>query len=148
MGKLNINNDNHVAKKIDEIQSKNEYHRVNDYKEAYCYGCFGRDVAFARLAHVCEKCYQKHGKEAILVHVKWDTYGFCNFCGKYAFNLHYVNIRVCPKCSRLITKKVREYNKAGGHKNVDPFWQKIKKQYGKDYEILFNPKFFGVGRGI
>lgn len=143
MGNLKINNDNHVAKKVDEIQSKNEYTRVSDYKEAYCYGCFGKDVAFARLAHVCQDCYVKHGKEAILVHVKWDVYGFCNFCGKYKFNLHYVNIRVCPKCSRLIRNNVREYNKAGGHRAVDPFWQKLRRKYGKDLDYTYTSQLFG-----
>jgi hypothetical protein len=137
--KLNVNTGGEdIGKKLWDRHQKNEFTKVNNYKEAVCLGCLKKDVAAATIATICGDCSGVRGREALLATVSHKYYGLCLFCGKHKFNLEEINARFCMTCHRKIANVTKEYNKKGGIEGTDPFWLKIKKQHGKDWKALFN----------
>ena len=128
-----------IGNKIIDIHQKNEYTRVNDYKEGMCFGCFDNKVAVsANVVDICGDCAGKKGREAILVPIKEVYYGMCYFCGKYKFHMEKINARFCQKCYRKIANVMKEYNKKGGMFNADPFWVNMRKKHGQDWQIIMS----------
>jgi hypothetical protein len=127
-----------VGKKIWSIHQKNEYTKVNNYKEAMCFGCFTKDVAAALVSDICGDCASKKGRETLLVSIKPVIYGLCHFCGIYKFNMEQMNIRLCFNCHRRVANNMKNFNKQGGMFNVDPFWKKMRIKHGKDWQHQFN----------
>lgn len=129
----------HIGRKIWDLHQKNEYTRVNNYKEALCFRCFKKDVAAAMVVDMCEKCSLKCGVEAKLVVAGMSAYGMCYMCGVYQFNIAKINARFCRTCFDVIRKRLKTYNKGGGPYHVDPFWKSVRRKLGKDWQILFSP---------
>ena len=136
--KLGTNaNSNDLTKKLWDTHQKDEYTRVDNYKEAVCLGCMKKDVAAATIADICGDCAGKRGREPLLAKVKDKMYGLCYFCGEYKFGLEQVNGRFCRTCHRRIANVTKEYNKKGGMFKADPFWIKMRKTMGKDWATIF-----------
>jgi len=136
--KLNVNTgQTHMGKKIWEIHQKNEYTKVNNYKEGMCFNCFENNAVSALILDICGDCAGKRGRETILVPIKSVYYGMCYFCGNYKFNMEQINARLCHKCHKKVAKVMRAYNKKGGMFNADPFWVRQRKKNGKDWRIIF-----------
>jgi hypothetical protein len=136
--KLNIDaGSSHIGKKIVDIHQKNEYTRVNNYKEGLCFGCFENNVVGAVVSDICGNCAGKRGRESILVPIKNVMYGMCHFCGVYRFNMEQINCRLCHKCHRRVADNMKSYNSRGGMFNVDPFWVRQRKKNGKDWREIF-----------
>ena len=128
-----------LGDKIWDIHQKNEYTKVNEYKEGMCFNCFKTGIPVgAGVNDICGDCAGKRGRETILVPIKGVYYGMCHFCGKYKFNMEQVNVRLCQRCHQRCSKHIKEYNKKGGQFGADPFWQKMRKKHGKDWKIIFN----------
>lgn len=127
-----------LGKKIWEVHQKNEETRVNNYKEAVCFGCLKNDAAGAGVFDICGDCAGKRGREPLLVSIKPVYYGLCYFCGEYKFNMEQINARLCKRCHEKVAKVMKNYNKQGGQFGADPFWQKQRKKHGKDWKIIFS----------
>ncbi len=137
--KLNVDTGGEeIGKKLWKKHQKDEYTRVDHYKEAICLNCFKRDAAAATIADICGNCAGKRGREPLLAKVAEKMYGLCFFCGTYQFNIEQINARFCRTCHRRIANVTKEYNKKGGMFGTDPFWIKMRKKMGKDWRILFN----------
>lgn len=139
---LDTNKDANVyTKKLWENHQKNEYTRVNNYKEALCFGCLKNKAANATVVDVCGDCAGKKGRETLLAVVKQKHYGLCFFCNEYRFGLEQVNCRLCHNCHRRVANVTKEYNRKGGILGTDPFWQRMRKKHGKDWkQIFFTPE--------
>lgn len=142
---LNTTGQTALHKKVVEIHQSNEYQAINRHLEAMCFCCFGKDTAFARNIHICRRCLAKKGRETILVTIKVDPYALCYNCGTYQFDVPYINVRTCYSCARKIAKIISDWHKNGGLFGVDPFWQKVRKDFGKDYALLMNPLYKRTG---
>jgi len=136
--KLNINHGGtDIGKKLLRKHQENEFTRVNNYKEAVCLNCLKNDRAVATIAMICGECAGKRGREALLATISHKYYGLCLFCGLHKFNLEEINARFCMPCHGRIAKITKEYNKQGGMYGADPFWKRMRRKYGKDWEIKF-----------
>ena len=134
-----------MGKKIHRTRQGNEYTAVNSRQEGICYLCFGKDWVSPTIIDVCVRRAAKKGKEAILAVVYRSPYGYCYAHGGYSTleylnNLAQLNVRVCKRCQKRVAKKHMDLKRIGAHK-FDPFWVKMRKTLGKDYEML------GVGLG-
>ena len=109
-----------IGSKIVDIHQKNEYTRVNNYKEGMCFSCFGNGIPV--------------GRETILVPIKEIVYGMCHFCGEYKHGMEQINARLCQKCHRKVSNIMKSYNKKGGMFEVDPFWKSMRRKHGKDWQ--------------
>ncbi len=137
--KLNVDTGGQdIGKKLWEKHQANEYTHVNEYKEAICINCFKKDASSATLVDICGDCAGKRGREPLLAKVVDKIYGLCFFCGKYKFHLEQINARFCRTCHRRIADVTKEYNKKGGMFGADPFWQKMRKRHGKDWQIIMS----------
>ena len=135
-----------IGDKLWKIHQQNEYTHVDRYKEALCFMCFKRKASLATVVDVCTDCIEKRGSlEALLALAGFKPYGLCLKCGKYKFELHVLNVRLCQSCFYKIRQIIKAYNKAGGPKGADPFWKSMRKRFGKDYGILMDP---GITRKI
>jgi len=136
--KLNINDGGtHIGKKIWQIHQRNEYTKVNNYKEGMCFNCFSTNAVAAVVSDVCGECAGKRGRETILVPIKQVPYGMCHFCGLYKFNMEQINCRLCHRCHRRVADHMKAYNKKGGMFGADPFWVNQRKKNGKDWKTIF-----------
>jgi len=128
-----------IGNKIIDIHQKNEYTKVNNYKEGMCFGCFDHGVPVgAGVSDICGDCAGKKGRETILVPIKEIVYGMCHFCGEYKHGLEQVNARLCQKCHRRVSNNMRDYNRKGGMMKVDPFWKSMRRKHGKDWQHIMN----------
>lgn len=133
-----------ASKRIWRKHQQNEHTRIDKDKEGVCFGCFNKTFVGARVADICADCFKKRGTETVLAFVNRKMYGFCLFCGKYKFNVSNINVRICIPCNTRISRIAHDFNKAGGKMNVDPFFQRMKKKYGKDWLHLgFEPWYNG-----
>ncbi len=132
-------NANWATKLLWKKRQANEFTRVDNYKEGYCFNCFSRQAVSATLVDICKKCDHKKGRDACLVNVVEKYYGMCYFCGDYDFKIDQINVRLCQKCYYHVRVKLKAYNKAGGFMHHDPFWKKMKKKNGNDWKHLFFP---------
>ena len=136
--KLNVDTGGEdIGKKLWEKHQKNEYTKVNSYKEAICLNCLKKDVAAATIAMICGDCAGVRGRETLLATVSQKYYGLCLFCGKHKFWLEEINARFCMPCHRKIANITKQYNKDGGAVGADPFWQRMRVKHGKDWKHLF-----------
>jgi hypothetical protein len=136
-------NANEHTKKLWKKHQDNEYTRVNEYKEALCFGCLSNKASNATVSDICGDCAGKKGREALLTVVKVKHYGLCYFCNTYKFGLEQINIRLCFNCHRRVANVTKEYNKKGGILGTDPFWLSLKKKHGKDWkEIMTDDRRF------
>ena len=126
-----------IGKKLWDKHQADEYTHVDNYKEAICINCFSKDATAATIVDICGECAGKRGREPLLATVTQKMYGLCFFCGKHRFNIEQINARFCRKCHRKIANVTKEYNKAGGFMNTDPFWKRMKKKNGKDWKAIF-----------
>lgn len=137
MAKLDVDHGGtFIGKKIIELHDKNEYTRINDYKEGLCWCCFGRKPVGATMVDVCQRCYDKKGPEAILVTAGMKHYGMCYLDGRYTGPIYQVNARFCMTCGIRYREKLKKYNLDGGPEGSDPFWKSMRRKFGKDYAIL------------
>jgi len=127
-----------IGNKLWAKHQKNEYTRVNNYKEAICLNCLKKDVAGATVAMICGDCAGVRGRETLLAVISTKFYGMCLFCGKYKFHLEEINARFCMPCHRKIADVCKDYNKKGGMYGNDPYWLKIKKRNGKDWRQMYS----------
>ncbi len=135
--KLNVDDGGtDYGKKLWEKHQSDEYTHVDHYKEAICINCFKKDASAATIADICGDCAGKRGREPLLATITHKMYGLCFFCGKYKFNIEQINARFCNSCHRKIANVTKEYNKKGGQFGADPFWQKMRKKHGKDWQII------------
>lgn len=128
---------NIVGKKLLEMRQANEWTKVNNAQEGYCYMCLKKDWVSATIVDICFKCASKKGMETILAIVKRFPYGYCYDHGGYCVleyknNIAQLNVRLCRKCTDHVAAQHKALRKKGTHK-VDPFWLKMRKQHGKDY---------------
>lgn len=137
--KLNVNTGNtDVGKKVWDLHQKDEYTRVNNYKEGMCYNCFENNAVSALVLNICGDCAGKRGRETILVPIKEEMYGLCYFCGDYKFRIEQINGRLCNRCHRRCANHIKAYNNKGGMYGADPFWQKMRRKHGKDWKQIFS----------
>ena len=127
-----------VGKKIVELHDKNEYTRVNNYKEGLCWACFCNKPVGATLVVCCQSCYDTKGPEAILVTAGIKPYGMCYLDGEYGTPIYQVNARFCMSCGANYRRHLKEYNLKGGPIGSDPFWKSMRRKFGKDYAILMS----------
>ena len=128
-----------IGSKIVDIHQKNEYTKVNNYKEGMCFGCFGNGIPVgAGVNDICGDCAGKKGRETILVPIKEVVYGMCHFCGVYKHGMEQVNVRLCEKCHRKVANVMKSYNAKGGMFEVDPFWKNMRRKHGKDWQIIMS----------
>ena len=137
--KLNIGTGgNHVGNKIVDIHQKNEYTKINNYKEGLCFGCLKNDAVGALVIDVCGDCAGKRCRETLLVSIKGVYYGLCYLCGDFKFHMEQVNTRLCHSCHRHTALIMKDYNKKGGMMGADPFWIHQRKKNGKDWKHAFS----------
>lgn len=137
--KLDVNvGQSDIGKKIWSIHQKNEWTKVNNYKEAVCFSCLKSDAAAALVVDICGDCAGKRGRESILVPIKEVYHGLCYFCGTYKFHMEQINCRLCHPCHKHVAAIMTAYNKKGGLFGADPFWVKQRKKYGKDWKVMFS----------
>ena len=140
--KLGINDGGtDIGKKIIDIHQTNEYTAVNKHKEGLCWGCFKNDAVGATVVECCTKCFEKRGKETILVDLGPKIYGMCHMCSLYVSPLKRLNVRFCLSCARRYRRHIRAFNKNDGMFGSDPFWKKMRRKLGKDYQVLFSEGF-------
>lgn len=130
--------ENDAQKRLWKVHQQNEYTHINHYKEGLCFGCFGKDTAFAMVVDCCEDCHSKLGVEAKLTDILYKFNAYCYFCKKYKFHVRNINIRLCHKCHVKVAEGLHDYNKAGGHFEVNPFYKRMRKKWGKDFQILLS----------
>lgn len=119
---------------------KDEFKRVNNYKEGYCFNCFKNKAVGATLVTMCEKCFEKRGAETILNKVTDRAYGMCYFCGIYDFKTMQYNVRLCQRCHKGVSNILKAWNKKGGMFGNDPFWKSMQRQHGNDWKhLMFEP---------
>ena len=137
--KLDTNADaNDLTKKLWEKHQSDEFTKVDNYKEAVCINCFKRDASLATIVDICGDCAGKRGREPLLAKIKDNYYGYCFFCNKYKFHVEQINARFCNSCHRRIANNLKDFNKKGGMYGAYPFWQKMKKRHGKDWQIIMS----------
>ena len=127
-----------IGAKIIDIHQSNEYTAVNKHKEGLCWGCFKNDAVGATVVECCQACFEKRGKETILVDIGPKPYGMCHMCGIYAGNLKKLNVRFCISCGTRYRRHIKKYNKNDGMFGSDPFWKSLRRKHGKDYQMLFS----------
>ena len=110
-----------------------------------CWGCFSNKAVGATIVETCNDCFEKRGKEPILVTVGINPYGMCHMCGLYRTYIRKLNVRFCLSCGRRYRRHIKKYNKVGGMFNADPFWKKLRRKYGKDYQLLFSDGTEAIG---
>lgn len=138
--KLPVNTNTWDTKHLWNKHQADEFKKVNNYKEGYCYNCFKNRAVGATLVDICEKCFNKRGVETILAEVVEKEYGLCFFCGDYHFHIMQYNVRLCERCNRAVGKLLRTWNEKGGMYGNDPFWKSMMRRNGKDWkQILFQP---------
>lgn len=135
---LNIKVGNDIAKKMVEKKQKNEYQRISNYKEGYCFGCFSKDAVGATIVDICEDCLEKKGKEPLLAVITASINGLCWFCKAYKMNTKQINVRACRSCERRFKEVHKWFRAQGGMFGADPFWKRIRNKYGKDWKILWS----------
>ena len=60
-----------IGSKIVDIHQKNEYTRVNDYKEGMCFGCFGHGIPVgAGVSDICGDCAGKKAEKQFWFQLK------------------------------------------------------------------------------
>ena len=126
------------AKKLWKHHQDDEFKRVSNYKESYCWICMKKKECAATVIDVCTKCAQKRGPEALLATISKKYYGFCFLCATYQFNIGNVNARFCPTCYRMINLRLRKFAKEGGMFGADPYWKHIRKKHGKDWKLIMS----------
>lgn len=138
--KLNVDTGGtHLGKKIWERHQADEYLKVSNYKEGFCFKCESKNAVAASIFEICQECMDKRGLEYVLARVGINYYGMCNFCGIHKYKLHKVNIRLCQSCMSKVTEYLSQFRK--GYDNVDPFWKSIKRRNGKDWKLLFSDEW-------
>jgi len=129
----------YIGKKLWKIHQDDEYTHVDNYKEGKCWFCFKRNVVSAMVLDICKECVDKRGSmEATLAAAGYKPYGLCSKCGKYKFDIHVLNLRVCISCFSRVRRIFKKYNKEGGVFGSDPFWKSLRKKHGKDFQILMS----------
>jgi len=121
-----------------KMHQKDEWKHVNKHKEGFCWKCEKKDAVGATLVNVCKHCGRNRGKEACLVTLANKGWDICYFCGKYDWNVHHLNVRLCHKCHLDVRMHMRELRQKGGATKVDPFWKAMRRRLGKDYSILMS----------
>ena len=129
---------NAATKHLWNSHQANEYLRVDNYKEGYCYNCASRKAVGATVTDMCEPCFAKRNPEGILAQVSKEAslWGLCFYCGEYKEWIIQYNVRLCQKCQRVVADVLKRWNKKGGMFGNDPFWLKMKKKYGNDWKAL------------
>jgi len=56
----------YAAKKLFKFHQDDEYKRVSNYKEAYCWVCMKKKECAATMIDVCTPCAQKKGTRGII----------------------------------------------------------------------------------
>jgi len=139
MAKLDVDaGSTFIGKKIVELHDKNEYTRIDKWKEGLCWSCFSRKPVGATLVDCCQKCYDRKGQEAILVTAGMKPYGMCYLDGEYTGPIYQVNARFCMTCAKRYRARLTKYNLDGGPMGSDPFWKSMRRKFGKDYAILMS----------
>lgn len=124
-------------KKLWRKHQENEYTRISKHNEGLCVICFKKTFVVPVVIKACKVCLMKRGKEAYLAVFGHNIYGFCLGCGQWKFDVYNLNGRVCQKCNNAIAL-VNEKLQKGEQSKQDPFWKRIKRRFGKDYEILWH----------
>ncbi len=142
--KLNNNAKSNWATKIlwNRHQS-NEYLKVDNYKEGYCFNCAERNAVCATVTDMCETCFDKRNPEGILAQVSKEPkiHQLCFYCGRYKEWIIQYNVRLCQRCFRQVAQILKAWNKKGGMFGNDPFWLKMRTRHGKDWkELMFGAK--------
>lgn len=130
-------NNNDASKKLWEKHQQDEYQRINKFREGLCYGCEQKNLVGARMIDVCKACLKKHSPDIVLTVLSSKIYGWCMLCSRYTWDVGHINVRMCSKCNGRIARNATAHNSSGGKLANDPFWQKIRKKYGKDYKEIF-----------
>lgn len=99
--------------------------------------CWKNKGVGATLIELCDKCMHKKGTEPILAVVGAKAYAMCFECGKWTFNVHNLNVRICQSCFHRFRKHFKNLRRKGVD-NVDPFYVWARKQFGKDWKLLMN----------
>ncbi len=136
--KLPSNKDENWATKILwKRHQSNEFQRVDNYKEGYCFGCFTRKDAGATIVDVCLDCGMKRGHEPVLAKISEKFYGYCMICGEYKFKLLHMNVRFCHRCYTKIRKNMKKLRQQGTDA-TDPFYKHLRRKLGKDWKYLMS----------
>lgn len=133
----NNSKENFATKKLWEKHQNNEFQRVNNYKEGYCFGCFEKRDTGATIVEICLDCGMKRGHEPVLAKIQEKFYGYCMICGKHKFKLIQINARFCHRCYTKIRKNMKFLRKKGND-NVDPFYKSLRRRLGKDWRFLMS----------
>ena len=124
--------------------SKDAYNYISpDYLEGRCAICESSGVYVMPVdLPICNFCKTKYiGKEYVQFVRNMKPHGWCFYKGHYSKRVHKYNIadlqfNICVKCNLRLSKNGALLDKLGHH-GVSPRWQKLRKEYGKDYkEIL------------
>lgn len=115
----------------------NEYQKINKHSEGYCWGCHRIDQVISTLIYACVPCMDKKGLETVIrVVARKFKHELCDNCGKWKLDVFQINVSLCPKCMRKVTKIHKLYRKRGGQAD-SPYANKLKKVYGKGWaEVL------------
>ncbi len=116
----------------------NEYLKVDNYKEGYCFNCANRQAVSATITDMCEACFDKRNPEGILAQISKEPkiHQLCFYCGQYKEWVIQYNVRLCMRCHRQVRQILKRWNKKGGMFGNDPFWLKMRKRHGKDWKHL------------
>lgn len=137
-----------AGRKVIERNQKNEYTRANKSGEGLCFICEEYKGVIATLVDTCYRCAEKRNKRAVMAVASKSPYGYCLIHRgfpkyEFRFNLAQLNVRLCHKCSLVIARGNKEIRAKGMH-NIDPFWLKMRRQFGKTYEMEFFPEEFST----
>lgn len=127
---------NAYQKKMREMYQKNEFTKIDKYFEGLCYNCFKRKYVKASLFDVCTRCASKRGHEPIMAVVRVKYWRYCFICASHQERVIAINARMCEHCDRIVAAAHKKY-RLGGKERIDPFWKKMRKSFGKDYNLLF-----------
>ena len=125
-------------KEMERVQN-DDYLKINNYSEGYCYGCSVRDKIIQTLMYICTSCYRKRGQEGLFVNiVQKDAEELCDICGFWKLGVWQRNVAFCDKCVDRTEKIHNKYKKTN---QENPFQRRLRIKYGKDYKILTGFEF-------
>jgi len=136
-GKENI----HTKNLRERVQS-DEYTRINNYSEGYCYGCSKTDKILSTLVYMCAKCMERRGSEGLMcIIIQKHNWELCDVCATWKFDECWqINASFCDSCMKRIRLIHRNYRKSGGRAKLAPDERRKRKVFGKDFN-----KILGAG---
>ena len=122
----------------------NEKTALTNYFEGLCWICSKNTYVMPTMMDVCADCVAKRDDDAVLAFISAQTHGFCRVHGDYikpGYNaLARLNVHICQKCNDKRKKDSSDLSKRGTL-NSDPFYTRLRRTEGKDWQSQYMRRF-------